>query len=105
MTFEVRWSGDALDDLIRLHDFLLEKAETLEELSLAERAIEAIEHAVSNQLARSPYIFRRAAGMSPAVRELIIPFGSSGYLARYVVRGDSMVVVLGVRHQRQQDYL
>jgi hypothetical protein len=37
-------------DLIRLHDFLLEKAETVEDLDLAARLIDELEAAIGNHL-------------------------------------------------------
>jgi plasmid stabilization system protein ParE len=104
MTFEVRWSATAREDIKRLHDFLLERAQTLDDLDAADHAIAAIEHAAVHQLGRTPFIFRRA-GTSKTTRELIIPFGSTGYVVRYDVRGRSSVIVLAVRHQREEDYL
>lgn len=103
MTFDVRFSAAADDDLERLFDFLLDRAETVEDLDLAQAAIEAIHSAVLHQLAETPYSFRKA-GKSPTRRELIIPFGATGYVALYEIAGTSSVVVLVVRHQREEDY-
>lgn len=102
MSFEVRWSADARADLVRLHDFLLDRAQTVEDLSAADLAIAAVEHAVMHQLARTPFIFRRV-GASMTRRELIIPHGATGYLARYEIL-PKLVLVLAVRHQREEDY-
>ncbi len=103
MTFEVRFSAAADDDLQRLLDFLLDGADTLEDLDHAQLAIEAVRSAALNQLAASPYSFRKA-GRSPTRRELIIPFGSTGYLALYEIESPVRVLVLAVRHQREEDY-
>lgn len=103
MRFEVRFSAAAEEDLERLFDFLLEKAETIEDLDLVMEAIEAIRSSVPNQLARTPYSFRKA-GKSSTRRELIIPFGAKGYVALYEIAGTSSVIVLAVRHQREEDY-
>ena len=103
MSFEVRWTGAARADLHRLHDFSLERAASVEDLDAAELAIAAIEHAVFHQLGRTPFIFRRAGRSSLTIRELIIPHGATGYVARYDIRSD-FVLVLGVRHQREEDY-
>lgn len=103
MTFEVRFSTAADDDLARLFDFLLERAETLDDLDMAEAAIEAIRSAAVNQLAATPYSFRKA-GKSPTRRELIIPLGATGYVALYEIASPSSVVVLAVRYQREEDY-
>ena len=103
MSFDVRFSEAAHDDLAHLFDFLLDRAETVEVLDLAQAAIEAIRSAALNQLAATPYSFRKA-GKSPTRRELIIPFGATGYVAVYEIAGPSSVVLLAARHQREEDY-
>jgi plasmid stabilization system protein ParE len=103
MSFDVRLSPAAEADLERLFDFLLDRAETAEELDRAQVAIEAIRAAVQHRLAITPFSFRKA-GQSPALRELIIPFGSTGYVALYEIVSTSKVIVLAVRHQREEDY-
>lgn len=103
MSFDVRFSEAAHDDLARLFAFLLDKAETVEDLDLAKAAIEAIRSAALNQLAVTPYSFRKA-GSSPTRRELIVPFGASGYVVLYEIAGPASVMVLAVRHQREEDY-
>lgn len=102
MRFEVRFSAAAADDLERLFDFLLERAQTVEDLDLAQSAVETVRSAVENLLAVTPYSFRKA-GKSPTRRELIIPFGATGYVALYEIEA-SRVLVLAVRHQREEDY-
>lgn len=103
MTFAVRFSTAAGEDLERLFDFLLDRAQTIEDLDLAESAIEAIRSAAIAQLGATPYSYRKA-GKSPTRRELIIPFGATGYVALYEIASASSVVVLAVRHQREEDY-
>lgn len=103
MSFVVELSPSAQDDLERLFDFLLDRAATSEDLDLAQAAIDAIRAAMQQQLATTPYSFRKAL-QSPAQRELIIPFGSTGYVALYEIVTPSKVVVLAVRHQREEDY-
>lgn len=102
MTFEVRWSAPARSDILRLHDFLLDRARTVEELFLADQAIAALQHAIDERLARHPFVYRRA-GRSLTRRELIIPFGARGYVAQYDIQANT-VLVLGVRHQLESDY-
>lgn len=80
MTFDVLFSAAADDDLARLFDFLLDKAETLEDLDVAQAAIEAVRSTALRQWAVRPYRSRKA-GASPTRRELIIPFGATGYVA------------------------
>lgn len=103
MTFEVRFSAAAEEDLERLFGFLLDTAQAVEDLDLAQAAIEAIRLAAHSQLAATPYSFRKA-GKSPTRRELIIPFGATGYVALYEIASPTSVVLLAVRHQREEDY-
>ena len=104
MSFEVRFSAGADNDLARLFDFLLDLAHTLADLELAQAAVEALRSVALVQLAATPYSFRKA-GTSPTRRELIIPFGATtGYVALYEIESPSSVVVLAVRHQREADY-
>jgi len=54
-------------------------------------------------LAHSPFSCRKA-GDSPFVRELLIPFGTTGYVALFEIRGNQQVIIGAVRHQREDDY-
>lgn len=103
MSFVVEVSPTAEADLERLFDFLLDRAQTLEDLDRAQAAIDAIRAIAHQHLALTPFSFRKAA-QNPAQRELIIPFGNSGYVALYEIVSVSKVVVLAVRHQREEDY-
>ena len=103
MSFEVLFSPQAEDDLARLFDFLLDSAQNLEDLDRADAALQAIRSAVLDRLATTPYIFRKL-GARATRRELIIPFGATGYVALYEIASASRVVVLAVRHQREEDY-
>ena len=102
-SFEVRYSDPARDDLLRLFDFLLEQARTAEDLDAAQAAIDAIRDAVERNLSRSPFVYRKAAD-SPFLRELLISFGGTGYVALYEIEDASHVMVLAVRHQLEDDY-
>ncbi len=103
MSFVVEISPTAEADLERLFDFLLDQAETSEDLDRAQAAIDAIRAAALHRLAVTPFSFRKAAH-NPAQRELIIPFGATGYVALFEIVSVSKVVVLAVRHQREEDY-
>lgn len=102
MTFVVRYSAAARDDLRRLYEYLLERCTTVEDLAVAERALGAIESAVES-LVQSPFICRKA-GKSPFLRELVIPFGHSGYVALFEIEDAATVTILAVRHQLEDDY-
>jgi plasmid stabilization system protein ParE len=54
-------------------------------------------------LQSSPFTCRKA-GNSPFLRELIIPFGRSGYVALFEIENNSTVAVVAVRHQLEDDY-
>lgn len=98
--FEVRLTEEARDDLLRLYDFLLAS-----DLDAAERALETIGDAL-RLLEKFPFTCRKAAkgAHGPLLRELIIPFGSAGYVALFEIDDVRSVTVLAVRHQREQDY-
>jgi plasmid stabilization system protein ParE len=96
--YRIRFTQEAEDDLLRLYGFLLGK-----DLRSAERALEAIREAVE-LLRFSPFSYRKALPDNPFIRELIIPFGSSGYVALFEIEEDNNVSVLAVRHQREEDY-
>ena len=101
--FSVRYTAAARDDLLRLFDFLLGRAQTLEAFDAAQAAIDALCTAVEGHLSRSPFIYRKA-GNDAFLRELIIPFGRSGYVALYEIAGADTVNILAVRHQLEDDY-
>ena len=104
MTFNVRLTRDAEADLDRLFDFLLERELSRDggDLSLPTQAIAALQSGIAT-LKTSPFTCRKA-GQSPFLRELVIPFGRSGYLALFEVEDSSSVAVLAVRHQLEDDY-
>jgi plasmid stabilization system protein ParE len=89
----VVYSRRALDHIERAFEFLRDKNP-----NAARNAVTAIQSAVDN-LAAHPLVGRRIEG---ELRELIISYGHSGYVAlyRFVVARDE-VRVLAVRHQRE----
>lgn len=97
-SYKVRFTPEAEDDLLRLYDFLLEQ-----DVTAAERALNAIKRAVE-LLRFSPFSCRKALPDDPFLRELIIPFGSAGYVALFEIESNSIVNILAVRHQREEDY-
>ena len=56
MSFAVRYSSSARDDVKRLYGYLLERSTTIEDLATAEKALDAIVNAVEG-LSRSPFIY------------------------------------------------
>jgi hypothetical protein len=51
----------------------------------------------------NPYTCRKV-GPNPRERELMIPSGSSGYVALLEIVGEREVALCAVRHQREDDY-
>lgn len=104
MSFKVRLTRGAEADLERLFDFVLERelARDGGDLTLPEQALAALRAGIAT-LKTSPFTCRKA-GPSPFLRELIIPFGHSGYVAQFEIEDASNVVVVAVRHQLEDDY-
>jgi len=98
VTFEVRYTPGAREDLKRLYAFLLEK-----DLAAAREARQAIEKAMAF-LKDFPFSCRKADPANPFLRELIIPFGNAGYVALFEIEDASTVTILAIRHQREEDY-
>lgn len=94
---QVVCSARAIENLERALGLLL-----AENPDAALATTDAIESAV-NALAPHPLLGRRVEG---DLRELVISFGATGYIAlyRFVVQED-MVRVLALRHQREIGFL
>jgi len=101
VTFRVRLTRGAREDLERLYGFILERDPA--DLDLAQRAVEAIE-AATKALERFPFACRKAHMGTPFQRELIIPFGAEGYVALFEIEDAHTVTIVAVRHQREDDY-
>ena len=94
---KVVYSARALDHIERAFQFLRDRNP-----DAALNAVTAIQSAVDN-LAAHPLVGRRVEG---ELRELIISYGQSGYVAlyRFVVPRDE-VRILAIRHQRELGFL
>ncbi|HQW20563.1 MAG TPA: type II toxin-antitoxin system RelE/ParE family toxin, partial [Rhodocyclaceae bacterium] len=83
------------------YEFILTKDQT--DWSLASRAPEAIKNGIRS-LELSPFSYRKATSDTPLLRELIIPFGASGYVDLFEIGDEQTVTILAVRHQLEEDY-
>jgi plasmid stabilization system protein ParE len=93
---EIVYSPNALANIERAFEYLAEK-----DPRAALAAASAMRTAVE-VLARHPLIGRPVEG---ELRELIISFGRTGYVALYrFVPSENRVRVLAIRHQRELDY-
>lgn len=104
MSYTVRLTREADVDLERLFDFILERGLSREvgDLSLPEQALAALRAGIAT-LASSPFTCRKS-GQNPLLRELVIPFGRSGYVALFEIVDAGHVLGLALRHQREGDY-
>ncbi len=98
--YQLAFAPEAQDDLYRLYDFVADI-----DLQRAERAIEIIESALDT-MRNHPHTCRKANGgdMGSLWRELVISFGSSGYVALFEITDADTVTVMAMRHQRESDY-
>jgi plasmid stabilization system protein ParE len=99
VTYRVRYTKAAREDLKQLYQHLLGRDATA-----ARRARAKIAKGVE-LLKEFPFTCRKAAADSPFLRELVIPFGSTGYVMLFEIQDASTVTILAVRHQREDDYL
>lgn len=93
---QVVYSPNAIAKLEGLHRFLAEKNP-----EAATRALRTIRDRLRT-LSRLPRL-GPVDPEQPDYRQLFIPFGASGYVARYRVEG-RLVLVLAVRHMREAGY-
>jgi plasmid stabilization system protein ParE len=98
VSYRVRFTKAAKDDLLRLYTFLVEQ-----DRPAAIRAREAIANGLEF-LQDFPFACRKAVPENPFLREMLIPFGSSGYVVLFEIDDQETVTVLAVRHQREEDY-
>lgn len=96
MSFRVRLTRQAAEDLER------ELQRNDGDLDLADLALQAIQHGIAT-LRTSPFTCRKAS-QNPFLRELVIPFGRTGYVALFEIVDSANVVVAAVRRQREDDY-
>ncbi len=89
----IEWLDSAILDLQRLRNFILPH-----NVDAARRAVR------TNQTAVSPLMLNPRIGKPvedlPNYHDIFIPFGSSGYVLRYRLQGDT-VYVIAVKHGRE----
>ncbi len=98
MSYHVRYTREAKEDLERLYRFLLDQ-----DLSAARRAKDAITRGM-DFLKDFPFACRKATPDDPFLREMLISFGQSGYVVLFEIEDKSTVTILAIRHQREEDY-
>jgi plasmid stabilization system protein ParE len=98
LSYPVRYTRAAREDLVRLYRYLLER-----DVEAAARALEAIERGVA-MLRLFPFTCRKIDDGNPFLRELIVSFGTSGYVLLFEIESAEQVTILAVRHQLEDDY-
>jgi len=75
------------------------------DLQVALRARQTLEDSFK-LLEQFSFTCRKAAqgAHGPRLRELIISFGASGYVALFEIDNATTVTVLALRHQREEDF-
>jgi toxin ParE1/3/4 len=91
------WSPDALLGVRWAYRFLVEKDKD------AARAAAGSLRRQAAILAKYPQAGRPSGDFDPEHRELVVPFGATGYVIVYEVNADR-VVILAVRHQKEAGY-
>jgi plasmid stabilization system protein ParE len=83
---------------LRLYTYLPDR-----DIAAATCALEALQKS-ADVLKEFPFTCRKVDRHNAFLRELIVPFGSAGYVVLFEVDDASTVTVLAVRHQREDDY-
>ena len=98
MSYQVRYTRTAKEDIVRLYGFLIEQ-----NISAARKALEAIQGGIET-LRDFPFTCRKATPENPLLREMIISFGARGYVILFEIENKRTVTILAIRHQREEDY-
>ena len=92
----IEWLESAIVDLQRLREFILPHNQ-----EAAQRAFKTIKAAVA-PLESNPRIGKPVEDL-PDYHDLIIPFGTSGYVLRYRLQGDT-VFIIAVKNGREAGF-
>jgi len=98
VNYQIRYTKRAKEDIVRLYSFLVEQ-----DIVAARKGLEAIKKGIEF-LQEFPFTCRKAAEENPLLREMIISFGTKGYVVLFEIESQQTVTILAVRHQREEDY-
>lgn len=104
MKYTVEFSEAAAEDLEQLFDFMLQRELESDtgDLDIPDKAVQAIKDGITF-LKFAPFACRKAE-KNPLLREFVIPFGSTGYVALFEIIDKKTVIIGAIRHQREDDY-
>ena len=91
------WSQQALLDIQRFYRFLASNNQ-----AAAKRAVTSIRQGVK-VLSLQPALGRPVEDMDVEFRDWVIDFGDSGYVARYRLDAQH-IIILAVRHQKEAGF-
>jgi plasmid stabilization system protein ParE len=92
----IEWLESAIIDLQRLKEFILPLNH-----EAAQRAFRTIRSAIS-PLEANPRIGKPVEDL-PGYHDIFIPFGSSGYVLRYLIQGDT-IFIIAVKHGKEAGF-
>lgn len=92
----IEWLETAIIDLQRLREFIIPHNQ-----EAAQRACKVIRAAVA-PLATNPRIGKPVVDL-PDYHDLMIPFGASGYVLRYLLHDDT-IFILAVKHGKEAGF-
>ncbi|NOY13363.1 MAG: type II toxin-antitoxin system RelE/ParE family toxin [Deltaproteobacteria bacterium] len=98
MSYRVRYTKAAKEDIVRLYGFLVDQ-----DITAARNALDVIQKGIEF-LRDFPFTCRKATPEDPLLREMIISFGARGYVVLFEIEDKKTVTILAVRHQREEDY-
>lgn len=94
---QIIYTPRAVADLVRLRDFLKTSSP-----DAAKRAVAIMKLAIQKS-AVQPERFRPVQDLM-YYREIIIDFGSSGYIARFRYEQGSDIIIVRIKHQLEDDF-
>ncbi|AXV14672.1 plasmid stabilization protein [Neorhizobium sp. SOG26] len=98
MSRAIRLTKRAREDIHRLYGFLLRQ-----DRSAAQRAYLSLEKGIA-AISEFPFSYRKVDAENAFLREMLIPFGNSGYVVLFEIEENQNITILAVRHQREDDY-
>jgi plasmid stabilization system protein ParE len=94
---QIIYTETAIADLVRLRDFLKTRSP-----EASKRAVSIIRKAIENASV-FPERFRPVPDLMD-YREIIIDFGSSGYIARFRYEQGGDIYIVRIKHQIENEY-
>jgi plasmid stabilization system protein ParE len=93
---KVIWLTEAIDDLVRLREFIGDKNR-----EAARRAATTIKN-MAKILEDYPDIIHPLEDL-PDFHDLVVPFGSGSYIVRYRIE-ENTVNIVGIRHSKEEGF-